>query len=171
MALSKRLAREALWWASVLCSGLAVAAAPPSPVEPWSALQARAGHWVAHTAEGAEVTLDYRVVSRGTLVLEAWQQGKPSETLTVYHLDGRRLLATHYCAQGNQPRLALVEAGDGSQRFAFADATGMQDRGASHLHDLVFETSADGMLRRTETYRSGAGDEVSTLSFKRVDGH
>ena len=44
----------------------------------------------------------------------------------MYHLDGDRLLATHYCPQGNQPRLKLMDDGDPKRlSFAFVDGTGM----------------------------------------------
>lgn len=126
-----------------------------------------AGQWRGETGNGTAVRVDYRTISRGTVLVEVWQPGTRAETMTVFHRDGERVLATHYCAQGNQPRLAL--GGNGGDGFAFdyVDATGLKD-GASHLHRLVLAPLANGGLQREETYRAASGDESSRLSLRRL---
>ncbi len=32
----------------------------------------------------------------------------PENMITMFHMDGDRLLMTHYCGAGNQPRMKLV---------------------------------------------------------------
>ena len=50
-----------------------------------------------------------------------------SWVLTVFHLDGDRLILTHYCMAGNQPRMQATsyDAKKGEIRFQFLDATNL----------------------------------------------
>lgn len=45
----------------------------------------------------------YRMISANTALVESFGDPAGQPTETIYHLDGDRLMATHYCAQGNQP--------------------------------------------------------------------
>ena len=40
--------------------------------------------------------------------------GSGRETMTVFHPDHDDLVLTHYCAQGNQPRLRVAELTKGA---------------------------------------------------------
>lgn len=124
------------------------------------------GEWQGTTETGASVRVNYRTISRGTALVEIWQPGTRAETMTVFHRDGERVIATHYCAQGNQPRLALDGKGGDGFAFDYFDATDLQD-GASHLHRLAFSPSGDG-VQREETYRGADGDETSRLRLRRI---
>src|SRR5579883_1826017 len=77
-------------------------AADPAPLAQLSSL---AGEWEAKTRSGATVRVVYRLTSASSVLLQTWQPGSTRETVTVFHADNGRLMATHYCAQGNQPRL------------------------------------------------------------------
>jgi hypothetical protein len=50
--------------------------------------------------------------------------GAGNEMVSMYHLDGARLLLTHYCMAKNQPRMQLALCGPatGELRFEFLDA-------------------------------------------------
>ncbi len=87
--------------------------------------------------------------------------------MTLYHLDGDSLLATHYCPQGNQPRLKLSPVSTPNQlSFHFLDATNLSDMGDSHQHSLGFEIkkSSDRLLRK-ESYLSKTGEKFDTLQL------
>lgn len=58
---------------------------------------------------------------------------------TVYHLDGSRLLLTHYCMAGNQPRLEAksFNPDKGELQFRFLDATNLATPNAGHMHDVL----------------------------------
>jgi hypothetical protein len=93
----------------------------------------KTSRWVAHSKDkdgkDHELVVNYQVVSNGSAVCETLFPGSDEEMITMYHLDGDRLTATHYCAMGNQPRMqATVCACDAAHRtcnFNFLDGTNM----------------------------------------------
>jgi hypothetical protein len=131
-------------------------------------LKTIAGDWQGDAGRGAALHLSYKPISRGSVLVELWQPGTRAETMTMFHRDGARVLATHYCAQGNQPRLAMHAEGDAFV-FEYVDATNLPDAQASHLHRLVLAPQKDGSLERTETYRDHGRDETSRVRLHRSD--
>src|SRR5690348_4435024 len=82
-------------------------------------LRGLAGTWEAKT-EKETFRITYEVISSGSAVVERTAVGDTSME-TIYHLDGSRLLLTHYCMLGNQPRME-AKAFDpvaGELRFEF----------------------------------------------------
>lgn len=144
-----------------------LAAAAATPGDGFERLKAIAGDWQGDAGGGAALRVGYRPVSRGSVLVETWQPGTRAETMTLFHRDGARVLATHYCAQGNQPRLAMRGEG-GAFVFEYVDATNLADPEASHLHRLVLAPQRDGTLERTETYRSHGREETSRVRLRRV---
>ena len=138
-------------------------------VDAFANLKALAGDWEATTVRGSLVQVSYRTVSAKSALVETFAAGSGSETLTLYHLDGPNLIATHYCAQGNQPRLRLEP---GSTKaifpFAFHDATNLADPGASHLVHLKLRLTDAGHLERTEVYSKDGKEEVTVLRLVRA---
>jgi hypothetical protein len=130
-------------------------------------LQQLAGRWKC-TADTWAVDLAYRLVSSGSVLLESFTTASGKETLTIFHLDGPRLLATHYCAQGNQPRLRLDRASDRTFVFVFQDATNLTSPAASHLGRLELELIDSDHYRRTETYVADGQEETTRFECERV---
>jgi hypothetical protein len=60
------------------------------------------------------------------------------EMLSVYHLDKGRLLMTHYCALGNQPRMKLNTRKSTASElvFDFDGGTNLNPRRDMHMHSL-----------------------------------
>jgi hypothetical protein len=159
--------RSLLLFAALAAISLANAQSPSS-ADRFDALKAISGHWLGHADNGHAVTVDYAAISRGSVLVENWQAGTPRETMSVFHRDGDRVMATHYCGQGNQPRL-LLQRGKGSKFvFRFLDATNLPDEDASHLVELELTANADGSLDRVETYRAHGKDATSHLHLESV---
>jgi len=96
------------------------------------------GDWQGHvgTADGPEVNVTYRVTGAGSVVMETLDPGKPHEMVSMYHLDGKELVMTHYCAGGNQPHLRLNPAASSATELTF-DLTGGSNLNPavdSHMH-------------------------------------
>jgi hypothetical protein len=145
-----------------------VRAEPLAAPDAFARLQAVVGTWEM-PAQGGALRVNYRLVSRDSALVETWAVGSGHETLTVFHLDGARLLATHYCAQGNQPRLGLApESTPAHLVFQFADATNLASPEASHLHRLDFTLTDADHFTKVETYRNHGQNSADTLQFTRV---
>ena len=147
-------------------ASLAAPAAVPAPrIAPafapaaWDVLiQRLPGRWIATTTTTtgtSSVAVEFHLVSRQSVMLETF--GSPGrQTTTVYHRDAGDLVATHYCAQGNQPRLRL-HAGDALHPvLTFADATDL-DAGESALVELSFDFTPAQGFDRVEVYRQPDG--------------
>jgi hypothetical protein len=115
-------------------------------------LRALEGSWTGETEEGSIARKDYRMVANGSALLEEYDvEGRNDRhMLTLYHLDGDRLLLTHYCVAGNQPRMAADLAGGTEDRFDFrlVDATGLDRPGEGHMHSASFRFLPDGAMEQ-----------------------
>ena len=76
------------------------------------------GDWQSTDSSGKTERVNYRVVSNGSAVQETYT-GPEGEMLTVYALDGNRVLLTHYCIAHNQPRMEATALRDGKLEFRF----------------------------------------------------
>jgi hypothetical protein len=133
---------------------------PSAAVLAFGQLSALVGSWESRPEDGPPHTVVYRLSGAGSVLVETWSLGPERESLTLYHLDGDRLLATHYCPQGNQPRLELVESGDGVLRFALRDGTNLQVAGRAHQHAFWMKLAGRDEFARSETYvENGAASE------------
>jgi hypothetical protein len=77
----------------------------------------------------------YRVTGGGSAVLETLFADTPHEMISVYHKDGDRLVMTHYCAMGNQPRMRLAEGSTPQElRFDFDGGSNFDPARDPHIH-------------------------------------
>jgi hypothetical protein len=99
-----------------------------------------AGEWtgaVDSRDSGKAVTVVYRVTSSGNAVVETLFPGSDHEMITVYHLDGDKLVLTHYCTVGNQPRMTLAKASTpGELSFDFAGGSNVKPKRDKHMHAM-----------------------------------
>jgi hypothetical protein len=101
-------------------------------------LKSLAGSWEGKGPDGMPLEVSYKVMSGGSAVMsEITAHG--SNMLTVFHLDGpNKLIMTHYCSAGNQPRMQGSMSADGkSLTFDFLDATSLASADAGHMHHLT----------------------------------
>ena len=98
------------------------------------------GTWESsHIMHGKNIpaSIEYKVSSNGSRVVETMFPGSSREMVNVYHDKAGQLAMTHYCSVGNQPHLDLV-AMEGN-RFSFSllseNTANLTDEG--HMHDLT----------------------------------
>ena len=147
------------------------AAEPARPSVPWERLKTLVGNWQrtdASTPAQKAFRIHYRLISADTVLVEEFGDPAKQVTQTMFHADGSRLLATHYCAQGNQPRLQLRAGGPDTLVFDFLDATNLRAPSDSHLVRLTLRWKDTDHLVREEVYASSGQEEASTLILERT---
>lgn len=88
-----------------------------------------------------DIPIDFtiRAVSSGTAILHEGNTGKdgpPKHEITMFYLDGDRLLATHYCDGGNRSNMEGKLSADGKTiEFSFLDVVGSTRGG--YLKDIA----------------------------------
>jgi hypothetical protein len=105
--------------------------------------KALSGEWIA--AEDAEMVKKgdlvarYAVTAAGSAVVETIFPGTEHEMVTVYHADGPDLVLTHFCMEGNQPRMRAKGARGPRIDFAFDGGTNIDPARDRHMHSATFE--------------------------------
>jgi hypothetical protein len=119
-------------------------------------LKALVGEWQADTSRGkAHVT--YELIAGGTSLMERESAENMPAMLTVYHMDGNRLMLEHYCMTGNQPRMAArsFDAKTGELRFHFLGATNLANKDAGHMHNATIRVVDSEHLSTAWEYHEG----------------
>ena len=127
-----------LIFAGTLCSGAPPEASKSTPQ--FDKMKSLVGTWKGKDDEGKPVSVTYKLASNGNSLMEELEMAEdPEAMITMYHLNGSKLMMTHYCSMGNQPRMRMDKASkDGNTfTFSFVDATNLASKKDSHMSKLV----------------------------------
>lgn len=127
------------------------------------------GTWVKTDAPDSNFSVAFELTANDSVLIETWLRGDKKHSLTLYHLNGNELIATHYCPQGNQPRLQMSKDSKPNHvEFSYLDATNLNSLDDSHQHSLGFDLSdsANKILRK-ESYLNKDGEEFSEMVLVR----
>jgi hypothetical protein len=134
-------------------------------------LKSLAGEWQGAGADGKMRTVTYQLLSGGTAAMETLTPADEPSMVSVYYVDGDRLMMTHFCSAGNQPRLrAALPAGEGEIRkldFDFLDATNLAKPTAGHIHRLSLAFQDQNHLSQTWTWWEEGKEMVDTFHLTR----
>jgi hypothetical protein len=97
-----------------------------------------AGSWEGKNSMGEPLQVSYRLTGGGSALMSEIA-GHGDNMITMFNLDGpSRLLMTHYCSAGNQPRMVGTMSPDGKTlTFNFLDATNLISEQKGHMQSLV----------------------------------
>jgi len=101
-------------------------------------LKSLAGSWEGKNSQGEPVKVSYRMTAGGSALMSEID-GHGEEMISMIHFDGaNRLLLTHYCTAGNQPRMQASASPDGKTvTFNFRDATNLESPQAGHMDHVA----------------------------------
>lgn len=165
--------RKLAFFVAVVMSTPSVAA-PISPSQDVAAasfdsMKELVGEWRSAAADDSPLRIRFSLTAGGSVLVEEWRRGDRPHSLTLYHRAGARLIATHYCPQGNQPRLQQTGSSSATTiEFRFLDATDLDPSKEAHLTALSLELSDKAVLVRREIYRHKGVDEPSELRLIRT---
>lgn len=135
-------------------------------------LKGLAGEWTGTSGkENAPATVTYRVGSHGTVVTEMLFPGTDHEMMTVYYVDGKNVVAHHYCAAGNQPHFKLDMAKSTLKElvFAFDGGDNLDLNKDMYVHDGTIKLAGDGKLETTwSSYFRGEKQDGHDFHLTRV---
>jgi hypothetical protein len=112
------------------------------PLTPeWKKLTSLVGEWEGVMDVGGKpmaTKLEIRLTGDDSAIMHVIDKDSPHEMVTMIHPDGKRLLATHYCAAHNQPRMAMVPSKAPNQiEFQFVDGTNISP-GEGYMKGVAF---------------------------------
>lgn len=134
-------------------------------------LTALEGDWIGTSTKGWTDRSTFKTIAAGSVVVQSSFDAHPGEMMmTLYHLDGSRVMLTHYCVAKNQPRLVATESSpDGrAVTFSFLDVTGIPSRKEGHMDKAVFTfTDEDHFTSRWTWYDNGEEKWMEEIRYRR----
>jgi hypothetical protein len=130
------------------------------------------GKWTGRSTKGWQEVINFKTIAQGSVVHESSFDAHPNETMaTMYYLDGRRLLLTHYCVSKTQPRLHATAFEDGGRKvtFTFLDATSLPSRDKGHMDKVIINFVDDTHFTSQWTwYQDGKEQWLEEIRYERV---
>ena len=144
------------------------AGARPSPG--FERMRSLVGDWKGKTAGGQDVRASYSLISGGSALMEKLEPASESAMITIYHPDGARLMMTHYCSAGNQPRMrADAASADGkSLTFQFVDGTNLAASDEGHMVKLVVSFEDSDHYAQEWTWKGKEGTNAEVFRYERA---
>jgi hypothetical protein len=134
----------------------------------WQKLLTLVGSWEGTMQEAGQTmpaTAEVRMTGDGSAIMHVLGKDGPYEMVTMIHPDGKRILATHYCAAHNQPRMALAPSDAPNKvAFTFLDGTNIGP-GDTYMKSVVFTfVDAD---HHEEAWSNSGGGAPGVFKFAR----
>jgi len=125
--------------ALVITCAFAQTSSPTEGQKAFNTIKGMAGMWESKTSDGRSLPVTFKVTSGGSAVMSEILGQGAEDMISMFHLDGpNRLLMTHYCGAGNQPRMQASVSPDGKTiTFNFVDATNLTTPDAGHMQRMV----------------------------------
>ena len=134
------------------------ASAPSDAQKVFDKMKTLAGTWQG-TIMGISINVTIRLASSNTAILHEANTdggGPPNHEITMFYVDGDRLLATHYCDAGHRARFEGKLSPDANtSEFTFLDVAG---------------PTKGGLLKRMVFTTIDANKHVIELTFIKPDG-
>jgi hypothetical protein len=103
----------------------------------FATIKSMPGTWEGKGEDGKALRVDFKVTANGTAVMS--EILGMEDMISMIHLDGaNKLVMTHYCAAGNEPRMQATLSPDGKTiTFKFVDAANLATLDAGHMQQMV----------------------------------
>jgi hypothetical protein len=128
------------------------------------------GEWKA-VQDGVPVTETYTLTANGSALMAETKPGNDPAMITMFTVDGDRLIATHYCAARNQPQMEtrIPEDLQKGVTFSLVRVTGMKTPDDFHNTGVTITLEdRDHMTQRwTYLYKGKPGTTVFHYSRKK----
>ncbi|MFZ4573848.1 MAG: hypothetical protein ACOYN0_05585 [Phycisphaerales bacterium] len=147
-----------------------VPAASASTAQRFESLKQLAGRWEMSMPAGeAPAVCEFKVIAGGSTLVETMFPGQPHEMINMYTVDGDAIVATHYCAAGNQPHMKLAGGSATDFPFVSTGVTNLHSRDEDHMMDVrIVMHTPDHVTTSWRGQQKGKVGEHAVFDFKRV---
>jgi hypothetical protein len=123
--------------------------------EAFAKLKSLEGEWLAEGDMPAGI--NFRVIAAGSAVVEELFPGTDHAMVSVYHMDGDAVTMTHYCSQGNQPRMKLNLDSSTPELFVFDfdGGTNLDAAKDMHMHEQKYTLKNGSLETKWQAYLNG----------------
>jgi hypothetical protein len=129
-------------------------------------LKSLAGDWEATVSTGIQ-NAHFELIADNSVLASRLSGGMPHDMHTMFHMDGRRLMLTHYCAMHNQPRMLWVPDEDPKRLvFKFKDGTNIAP-GDGHMNQVAFIIDGPNHHIEEWTYLAKGKETTTRCEFRR----
>ena len=159
----------------LVAAGWLAAAQPDKPYHgspEFERMKTLIGAWKGKTDMGQgpmEFSVEYRLVSGGSVIEERIFAGTPKEMVTMYHDRQGKLALTHYCMLGNQPAMLLKSSDAKTLQFDLDATCGLDAKSETHMHSLsITFDNADTITQDWRLFEDGKAKESHPFTLKRA---
>lgn len=164
----KKTIRPVILAAIALAFAAATAFAQTDAQKAFNAIKNMPGTWEQQTPDGHTLQVTFKVVSGGSAVMSEIVDSR-EDMISMIHLDGPdRLLLTHYCGVGNQPRMEASFSPDGKViTFHYVDATNLATPDAAHMKQMVLTLIDDNHHKEQWSFAGQGKDHTAVFDLHR----
>jgi hypothetical protein len=123
------------------------------------------GSWEGKNSQGEPLHVSFRSTGGDSALMSVITSAEhhQQEMVSMIHMDGpNRLILTHYCTSGNQPRMSATSSPDGKTiTFDFFDGTNLSDKG--HMQRAAFTIIDPNHHIEEWTFNAGPGKEMKEV--------
>jgi hypothetical protein len=143
------------------------AAAQTDAQKAFATIKTMPGTWEGKGEDGSPLRVDFKVTARGSAVQSEILGNE--DMISMFHLDGPdKLLLTHYCAVGNQPRMQASVSPDGKTiNFKFVDASNLAAPDAGHMQGMVLTLIDDNHHTEEWTFVDHGKEHKALFDLRR----
>ncbi len=136
----------------------------------FEAMKTLTGRWEAATPmEGMSPVCEFKVIAGGSTIVETMFPGSTHEMINTYTINGDSIVATHYCALGNQPHMKLLAGSNTDFVFASTGVSNLRSKTQDYMMDV--HLTLVGTDRYTAKWRgqnAGKVGEHAVFEMKRI---
>lgn len=146
----------------------AAALAQTDAQKAFATIKSMPGAWEGKGSEGQPLEVTFKVTAAGSAVMSEIV-APHHDMVSMIHMDGQnRLLLTHYCSVGNQPRMQASVSPDGRTiTFNYVDATNLSAPDAGHMQRMVLTLLDDNHHTEEWTFVDHGKEHKETFDLRR----
>ena len=153
---------------ATIALAMASACAQTDAQKAFATVKTLPGTWEGKGHDGNTFQVIFKVTGGGSAI-ESEILVPHADMISMFHMDGpNRLLLTHYCAVGNQPRMEASLSPDGRVvTFTYLDATNLSSPESGHMQKMVLTLIDDNHHTEEWTFVDHGKEHTESFDLHR----